>query len=62
MENGASFSIGVTVGLLLNFGYDAAFDYQPTKVYQKSAIEAGVGRYNEKTTKFEWIPPVKEEK
>lgn len=56
---GSCFSLGVCVGLLINFGYDAVYDYQPTKIYQKSAIEAGVGRYHESTGKFEWVKPEK---
>lgn len=58
-DNIGSFLIGLSLGMLMNFGFDAVFDYQPTRVYQKSAIEAGVGRYHETTGKFEWIKPEK---
>lgn len=56
-----AFFFGFTVGVVMCIFIDAAVDNQPAYKYQKSAIEAGVGRYDEKTAKFEWIKPEKAE-
>ena len=48
-----SFIIGACVG-------GCAIHWANESDWEESAIEAGVGKYNETTAKFEWIVPKKE--
>lgn len=58
---GPCFLAGFMIGAIVVMSIAGWLDYQPSITYKKSAIEAGVGRYDEKTAKFEWIKPEKAE-